>query len=219
MGPDAGSECSFGHQTSNCGSEGDFGRQTTACSSEGGFNSQTTACGSEDDFGRQTSCGSEGDRRPAHRKSHKTRMCTFYILGRCRKDECTFAHGAHELSARAGSKGTPPAKQARLGPAGGGAQPTAGLSSAPPPRLPPAPSWLSEGTECAPDSPGRPSSDDGGAFWAPAPESCLGLPASRWPGAGGGEEECQLVVVNTFLTILESRPEQLRRSASTPPGR
>lgn len=209
-----------------------WSRQTTACGSDGGFSRQTSGV-SDGDFSRQTS---EGDRRPAARGRYKTRMCSFYAMGRCRKDECTFAHGAHELSERTGGgeiscgarrTGGPPAEQTRPRQAGGGARPTANLSSVPPPpRLwQQPPSWLSESTECgAPGSPGLPSTDDDSASWAPPSEPSTGLPSSSHSCADEGEEEdeeeCRLVVVNTFLTILESsKPKEFRRSLSAPPGR
>jgi hypothetical protein len=210
MDPDAGSA-----GTSSCASAGlraasVWSRQTTVCGSDDGFDRQTsggsddgldrqTSGGSDDGFSRQTSGQSEGDRRPVHRserKRYKTRMCNFYVMGKCRRDECTFAHGVHELTVR-----------------GGGCEES---SVPPPPRLWPQPASLhSESTECAPESPGRPTSDDD-LSWAPPSEPCRSCADE---GEEEDEEECRLVVVKTFLTIPERRPKEFRRSSSTPPGR
>lgn len=198
--PDAGSagtsscaSSAWSRQTTACGSDDGFDRQTSG-GSDDGFDRQTSG-GSDDGFSRQTSKQSGGDRRPVHRserKRYKTRMCNFYVMGKCRKDECNFAHGAHELTVRAGAcveSGVPP-----------------------PPRLRPQPASLqSESTE----SPGRPTSDDD-ASWAPPLEPCKSCADE---GEEEDEEECRLVVVNTFLTIPERSPKELRRSSSAPPGR
>jgi hypothetical protein len=92
-----------------------WSRQTTTCS-DSGFSRQTSDSG----LGRQTSDSSfmsrilacsEGIPRPEHKK-HKTRMCSFYMTGKCRKEECRFAHGDHELKSRS-------TKQAQPVPSGG----------------------------------------------------------------------------------------------------
>ncbi|CAK0814369.1 unnamed protein product [Prorocentrum cordatum] len=151
-----------------------------------------------------------GERRPEQlmcHKKYKTRMCSFYLLGTCRKDDCTFAHGHHELNtparseehSRAGSKASSRACSAE--------------AAAPPQCWPPAPTGsTSEGasSEREPGSPGQQRPSEGDA-WVP----CVAELEAEQEGV-----ECQLVVQNTFVTlVVSSTPKELRRSSSAPPGK
>ncbi|CAK0877304.1 unnamed protein product [Prorocentrum cordatum] len=85
-------DASWSRQTTTC-SDSSFGRQT----SDSGCGRQAPDSG----FSRKASECSQSVRRPKPTK-HNTRLCSFYMVGKCKKPDCTFAHGAQELKPRAG---------------------------------------------------------------------------------------------------------------------
>jgi len=236
---DASSDCTVGL---NCDLDGGKGSLTLGFDkfkAEAGWSRQTTKCSdssfgrqiSDSGFDRQLSMCSEGEQRPEQLKCHKkykTRMCSFYLMGKCRKDDCTFAHGHHELntpagskessragskeSSRAGSKETSRAGSKESCCGGPGSRRLEQALAAPPQFWPPPPTGsTSEGasSEHEPGSPGQQPPSEGDA-WAP---SAAELEAEQ-------EAECQLIVQNTFFTlVVSSTPKEFQRSSSTPPGK
>lgn len=121
-------DASWNRQTPTCPDSG-LGRQT----SDSGFSRQV----SDRVFSRERPVCCESGQCPKH-KWHKTRICSFHLQGKCRKDGCAFAHGAHELNPRAG-RGEPGARrpeQAQEGPSLRSSSAPPAASSLPiPPRL------------------------------------------------------------------------------------
>lgn len=111
------SECSdpaemdFDRQTSPFAESG-FSRQTSAVT-ESGFNRQTSTM-TDLSFSRQTTGCSENEVNQCgsqNKKLFKTRLCSFFMMGKCKKEGCTFAHGAHELRSNSKAEPAPPPAQ------------------------------------------------------------------------------------------------------------